>query len=159
MVRSVGGLGVALLVASTLVAGCGLVPGAEEDERSPEAFCETYWEQKEQFVEKFNERAELSDQIGEEDELAGVLVALGSGIESIGDAVIIFEHLTDHAPDDIRPDVEAIRDALKKSIENTGDSIDNPLGGLANGLMLSLTTMGSWDRVGKYVVEHCGEKG
>lgn len=158
MLRSAG-VTVAIVAATSMATvGCGVVPGTGDD-RSPEAFCKTYWEQKKQFVDKYNERAELSDQISEKDEFAGVLVALESGIESMGDAVIIFDHLADHAPDDIGPDVEAIRDALKKNNESAGDTLDNPLSGLANGLMLGLTTMGSWDRVGKYVVEHCGEKG
>jgi hypothetical protein len=158
VLRPVGAAAALLVVISTTTAGCGVIPGTGED-RSPEAFCKTYWEQKKQFVDKYNDRAELSDQISEQDEFAGMLVALESGIESLGDAVIIFDHLADHAPDDIRPDVEAIRDALKKNNESAGDTLENPMSGLANGLMLGLTTMGSWDRVGKYVVEHCGEKG
>lgn len=138
-------------------AGCGAIPGTE-DERSPEAFCKTYWEQKDQYVSKYNDRSALSDKLAEEDPMSGMLVALGSSVEALGDIVIIFDHLADKSPDDIRPDVEAIRDAMQKNIDNAGENVMNPLGGLASGLVGGLTTMGSWQRVGDYVVDNCGEK-
>ena len=66
---------------------------------------------------------------------------------------------------DIEPDVAAIRDSWKAQIDAgtkggvglaTG-SWGDALGGLATGLTSGLTTMGSWQRVGDYVVANCGE--
>lgn len=143
------------------VSGCGAESPAEPPapERSVDSFCETYWEQKDAYLSKFEGRAEDVEAAGQEDELLGTLMAMGSTIEAMGDVVIIFDHLAGTAPDDIRPDVEAIRDALQKSIDNASDSVGAPLGGLADGLVTGLSTMGSWERVGQYVVDNCGEQG
>ena len=59
------------------------------------------------------------------------------------------------APDDIEPDVAAIRDSMQKQIDRMPDSAKDPLGGVLGGILAGLTTMGSWERVGNYVTDHC----
>jgi hypothetical protein len=129
------------------------------DGRSVESFCSTYWDQKEAYLDKYATRSQQVAAAGEQDPLLGVIGGLGSSIEAMGDVVIIFEKLDKVAPDDIEPDVAAIRDALKESVNNAGEAVSNPLAALAGGLMSGLATMGSWQRLGDYVVTNCGEKG
>jgi hypothetical protein len=147
---------VAALLPTALLSGCD-VP-LIGDERSVESFCDTYWEQKDEYLTKYAERDEAIDAAGEEDPLLGVLAGLGTSMEALGDVVIIFDKLAKVAPDDIEPDVVAIRESLQKSIDNAGEAASNPLGALVGGLTSGLTTMGSWQRLSDYVVENCGEQ-
>ena len=147
-----GGLLVAAALATGTLTSCG-------EERSVESFCAEYYEQKSQYLQKYDSLAEEVEAAGEEDPLLGAFGALGGAASAMGDAVIIFDHLDKVAPDDIQPDVAAIRDSLQKQIDSAGDSVNDPLSGLLGGLMSGLTTSGSWQRVGDYVVTNCGESG
>lgn len=144
-----------LALAAALVA---VLPGCAAS-RSPEQFCKVYWEEKESYLTKYENANEAIDAAGEKDPLLGGLAGLATGLQAVGDVVIIFEKLDKVAPDDIEPDVAAIRDSLKAQTEAASGAVDNPLGAIAGGLVSSLTTAGSWDRVSKYVVAECGEKG
>ena len=137
------------------VLGAGLTACGEE--RSPEAFCRVYHEEKSEYLAKYHSRAGQAAEVSETDPLAGALVALGSSVEALGDVVVIFDRLQKVAPEDIEPDVTTIRDSLKKQIDNAGDTWDDPLGGLANGIVAGLATSGSWQRVGEYVTGNCRE--
>lgn len=142
------------VVAACLVAA---VLAACVPQRSPEAFCDTYWEQKQEYVSKYSEAEEALEQV--EDPLLGALGGAGMMAQAIGDVVIIFERLEAVAPEEIRPDVAAIRDSLKSQVDSAGEMATNPLGAIAGGLFSALATGGSWQRVSEYVVEQCGEQG
>jgi len=140
-----------IVVMATLSSGltsCGA-------ERSPQAFCKVYDEEKAAYIAKYNERNDQVQALEESDSLAAFMVAGGSIFEALGDIVIIFDKLDKVAPDDIEPDVAAIRDALKKQNESAKDSYNDPIGSLLGGLVSGLTTSGSWTRVGDYVTENC----
>lgn len=139
---------IVLVALSSGLTSCGA-------ERSPEAFCKVYDEEKTAYIAKYNERNDQVQAMEGSDSLAAFVVAGGSIFEALGDIVIIFDKLDKVAPDDIEPDVAAIRDALKKQNESAKDSYDDPLGSLLGGLVSGLTTSGSWTRVGDYVSEHC----
>lgn len=138
------------------VAGAPLLGGCAPS-RSPEAFCATYWEQKEEYISKYDAAATELENTG--DPLVGLLGGTAMLAQSLGDTVVIFEKLERVAPDDIQPDVAIIRDSLQAQIDSASDMATNPLGALVGGLFQSLTTGGSWQRVGDYVVTYCGEKG
>ncbi|HPB73558.1 MAG TPA: hypothetical protein PLX71_11335 [Phycicoccus sp.] len=138
------------VIAALLPAGCGTP-------RTPEAFCTVYHEQKDAYLSKYN--AAAKDIENTKDPLTQTFAGLGMALGAMGDVVTIFDKLDKVAPDDIEPDVAKIRDSLQKQIDTAGNSISDPLGGLASGLMSALTTQGSWQRVNEYVVAHCGEKG
>ena len=79
--------------------------------------------------------------------------------QSIGDTVVLFEKLDKVAPEDIEPDVAAVRDNIQSQLEAVSGAASDPLGALVGSLFMGLTAGGSWQRVSDYVVTNCGEKG
>ena len=138
---------VACLLISSL-AGCS-------EGRSVEAFCSTYSEEKESYVEKYDKASDAIKSAGEEDPLAGLLGGTVMVAQSLGDTIIIFDKLDKVAPEDIEPDVAAVRDSLKSQLESVSDMASNPLGALVGGLFQGLASGGSWQRVSDYLVENC----
>ncbi|MGH8897077.1 MAG: hypothetical protein ACRDZ4_08675 [Egibacteraceae bacterium] len=59
---------------------------------------------------------------------------------------VTFDKLEKTAPEEIQPDVEAIRDARQRQRDALKDVVDNPLGALAGSLTSGLFTLGSWER-------------
>lgn len=145
----------AVVAGSVAVAGCD-VPLIGPT-RSAQSFCKVYWQQKHAYLAKYDQRSSSLQKLSSTDPLAGTFGALGSSLEAVGDVVVIFDKLDKVAPDDIEPDVAAIRDALKKSVDDSGGALSDPLGTIAGNLALGLSTLGSWNRVGDYVVDRCGE--
>ncbi len=147
----------ALLVAfgallSTGLTGCGT-------ERSATAFCKVYWEQKKAYLAKYAGAASQARDAGAKDPLLGAFSGIASGLSAVGDIAIMFDKLDKVAPDSIEPDVAAVRDSIKSQISGAGGAYKDPVGTIAGGLVRSLAVAGSWDRVGKFVVAQCGEKG
>jgi hypothetical protein len=130
--------GFALLV---VLAACG---GAE---RSPEAYCRAFYETAAPIRETYVE----ADEQMEEDPIGSLLTLLGSP----GDLVVILDTMAAHAPDDIRSDTEAARDALAEQQDSLGDALSDPLGAIGGGLIAGLTSAGSFSRVDSYLAEHC----
>ena len=67
----------------------------------------------------------------------------------------MWEELADVSPDEVKADVERIRDENAKQLEATKDSIDNPLGALGRSLAGGLMVSGSYQRVDAYTKQHC----
>lgn len=135
-------LSAGVLAVVLLLGGCGAG-------RSPAAFCSTYDEQKRAFLDKY-EKAERELASGE-DLFGGIAMTF----EMFGDIVAIFEALDKVAPDDIEPDVAALRDFFQKQIDSAPDAVKNPAGTLLGGLVSGFAVQGSWKRVGAYVTDHC----
>jgi hypothetical protein len=137
-------LGASALLLVVLV---GLVVGCGDSERSPEAYCKAFYETaapiRESYVEAGNEV--------EADPLQSIVTLLGSP----GDLSVIFDSMAAHAPDEIRADTEAARDAMKKEQEVVGEGLSDPLGALGKSLGAGLTSSGSFQRVDDYLNEHC----
>ncbi|GAA4803326.1 hypothetical protein ACFQ0K_12185 [Nocardioides caeni] len=148
-----------LLLLTVLAAGCDTdaTAGATPPARTADSFCATYWQEKDAYLAKYGARSDTVDQLSADDPLAAFLVSVSSLGEALGDVVIIFDKLEATAPDEIQPDVASIRDSLQKSIDSSGDAVDNPWGALLGSLVQGLTTQGSWQRLGDYVVDTCGE--
>jgi hypothetical protein len=60
-----------------------------------------------------------------------------------------------HAPDEIRADTEAARDAMKEQQDAIGEGLSDPLGALGNSLAAGVTASGSFSRVDSYLAQHC----
>lgn len=127
--------------------------------RSVESFCSTYWEEKHAFQAKYNKAADDIEAAGDKDPLLGLLGGTAMMAQSIGDTVVLFDKLDKVAPDDIEPDVAAVRDNIKSQLEAVSGVASDPLGALVGSLFMGLTAGGSWQRVSDYVVANCGEKG
>lgn len=146
----VSAFSVALLVGGLLLSACG-------SGRSVEAFCDTYWSEKEAYLAKYDKAASDLDAAGQQDALAGLLGGTAMMAQSLGDVVVMFDKLDKVAPDDIQPDVAVIRDSMQSQMDSASDMVSNPFGALIGGLFQGLTTGGSWQRVNDYVVVQCGE--
>lgn len=123
--------------------------------RSPEAFCSTYREQKQAFLDKY-ETAER-DLAKNDDAAAALFGGIAMTVEMFGDIVSIFEALDKAAPDEIEPDVAVLRDFFQKQIDDAPEVVQNPAGAMLGGLVSGLAAQGSWKRVGAYVATTCGE--
>ena len=108
-------------------------------------FCRVYLEEKRTYLEKYGRTT------GEP------LQDLANGLGAMSAWVPMFDRLAKVAPDEIQSDVEHIRDSLKEQQAAAGEAIGDPLGALGRGLISGLMTMDSWQRVGSYVDQHCGD--
>lgn len=142
------------LGASMIAALGGCSPG-----RSVESFCGTYWKEKQAFEDKYSKASDDIQAAGEDDPLLGLLGGASMMAQSIGDTVVLFEKLDKVAPEDIEPDVAAVRDNIKSQLDAASGAASDPLGALVGSLFMGLTAGGSWQRVSDYVVTNCGEKG
>jgi hypothetical protein len=135
------GASVLLLVLVGLLVGCG------GSERSTEAYCKAFYETAAPIRESY---VEAGKEV-EKDPLQSIVTLLGSP----GDLSVIFDSMVAHAPDEIRADTEAARDAMKKEQEAVGEGLSDPLGALGKSLGAGLTSSGSFERVDSYLNEHC----
>lgn len=135
------------MVASVAVLVASLVGACAED-RSVEAFCETFDLHKERYLSAGNEAARQAE--------GGNVIGGAAGIISaLGDLQIMWDELADVAPEDIRADVEAIRDANQEQMDSLSDTVDNPLGAIASGIVGGLLSSGSYSRVDAYIRDNC----
>lgn len=137
----------ALGASTSLAVLVGLLSGCGGAERSPEAYCRAFYATaapiRKTWVEAGNEV--------EADPLKSIVTLLGSP----GDLEVIFDSMVSHAPDEIRADTEAVRDAMKKEQEAVGEGLSDPLGALGKSLGAGVTSSGSFERVNSYLDEHC----
>lgn len=137
---------VALVGATLLLPACGAG-------RSTEAFCDTLEAQVVELRSKYTDRAGMLDSEG--DPLAALLVGLGSLVEAQGDLVVMFDRLEGVAPDDIQPEVAAVRESLQRQLDAAGESVGDPLGGLGSSLVAGVSAMGSYAAVQNYISSNC----
>jgi hypothetical protein len=130
-----------LLVLVGSLAGCG------GSERSPEAYCRAFYETGAPIRESYVEAGDEA----EDDPLQSIVTLLGSP----GDLTVIFDSMVAHAPDEIRADTEAARDAMKDEQDAIGEGLSDPLAALGKSLGAGLTSSGSFSRVDSYLNEHC----
>lgn len=136
------------LALATLASACG-------SERSAESYCATYWEERSAFTSKYDRARQDVESMGDQDPLAGLLGGAATLAQSLGDTIIIFEKLEKVAPEEIQPDVAAVRDSLKAQIDAVTEAANNPLGALIGGLVQGMTAGGSWQRVEAFTLAHC----
>jgi hypothetical protein len=138
--RDLGALGVLAALAVSFAA-CG------GSERSAEAYCKAFYGTAAPIRESYVE----ADEEMERDPLQSIITLLGSP----GDLTVIFNSMVAHAPDEIRADTEAARDAMKKEQGAIGEGLSNPLGALGNSLAAGFTASGSFSRIDDYLQRHC----
>ncbi len=143
--RSISLWTAALIAALVLVASsCG------GSGRSTEAFCSTYQTEQQRLMEKYQGRADL---IEEQQPLVGLFAGVGSLIEAQGDFVVLLDRLEKVAPEEIAPEVAALRDAAQ---EQTDALASGDLGRMAfGGLVTLMQVQGSAERVDRYIVGNC----
>lgn len=134
--------GALLVTLAISLAACG--GGAE---RSADAYCRAFYETAAPIREHYVE----ADAGAKENPLSALVTLLGTP----GDLAVIFDTMSEHAPDEIRADTEEARDALKKQQDSLGEALSNPLGAISSGLAAGLTSSGSFSRVDSYLQEHC----
>jgi hypothetical protein len=139
-VRSFFTLAVGLVACLALVS-CGSA------ERNADAYCRAFYETAAPIREGYVE----ADEHMEEDPFGSVVTLLGSS----GDMTVIFDTMAAHAPDEIRSDTEAARDALEDQQDALGDALSDPLGAIGSGVIAGITSSGSFARVDAYLDEHC----
>ena len=137
-----------ILIGISLLTGCARP-------RSPEAFCRTLAEEKQRYRDKYSERQDQIADRADKGDLSPLSLAMGTVPEVVEDMAVTFDKLEKVAPDEIRPDVEALRDALERQREALKDLANNPLGALTRSLTTGLVTLDSWSQVSAYAEEHC----
>lgn len=128
--------------------GCG-----DGTERSVEAFCSTFEREAVRLHDKYGAQVRSVD--AEADPFGALLVGTGSLLEAQGDFVVLFDRLEKVAPEEIQPEVVALRDNFKRQAEAMGELADNPLGALGGGLISGLQSKGSYGRVEGYLGANC----
>lgn len=139
-----------LLLASVLGVALAVAGCAGEVDRSVEAFCDTYAAEERTFIERRNERAQaIADQ---QDPLAAFGEASAAIYASQGDMIVFLDKLSRSSPDDIRPDVDLLLDALR---ESAGTVETDLLQAAVAGFVLSSRVDGANQRVDDFVAENC----
>jgi hypothetical protein len=118
-----------------------------DEERSADAYCRAFYEHAAPIRKSYVE----ADERMEEDPIGSIVTLLGSP----GDIAVIFDAMVDHAPEEIRSDTEAARDAVGDQQDALDDALSDPLGALGGSLIEGLTSSGSFARVDAYLNEHC----
>ncbi len=102
-------------------------------------------------MEKYQGRADL---IEEQQPLVGLFAGVGSLIEAQGDFVVLLDRLEKVAPEEIAPEVAALRDAAH---EQTDALASGDLGRMAfGGLVTLMQVQGSAERVDQFIGGTCG---
>jgi hypothetical protein len=132
------------------VAGCNddeaaPAAGSSPSERSVDAYCATF----------YGEGSELHNQWAASsggDPLTQVVTLVAVP----GDMAVFFDKLDKVAPDDIEPDVAAVRDSLKRQLDSLGSvSASDPLSTVLQQFMIGMSSNGSWQRVNDYTASNC----
>lgn len=131
----------ALLTLTVGLAACG------GPERSAEAYCRAFYETAAPLRADYEE----ADENAEEDPLGAIATIL----RSPGDLKVMLSKMAEHAPDEVKADTEAARDALEDQQDAIGDVFSDPLGAIGGGLIAGLTSSGSFSRIDAYLGEHC----
>lgn len=136
------------LIEGAVVAAMGLVVGGCGAERSPQAYCDAFWDKAIPFREQLTKSNENLDN----DPFTGIMNLLSPPRDLAG----IFDSMAKAAPEEIRTDTEAVRDAFNKLADSYGETVKNPFGALASNLGTALLTGAAMNRVDAYLTEHCG---
>ncbi len=139
---------IGLVAAIACAAACASGP-----ERSTASFCRTFEREAVALHDKYSAEAAAVDPEG--DPLGSLFTATGSLLEAQGDFVVLFDRLGEVAPDDIRPDVEAVHDAFAQQAAAVRGAGSDPLGAIVGGLLAGLQSTGSFDRVQAYIDGNC----
>lgn len=88
--------------------------------------------------------------------MAGLLGGSVGMVQALGDLQLMWDDLVDVAPDDIRGDVEVVRDTTQEQLDAAREAVSDPVGALLGGVLSGLQHGGSYTRVNDYARDHCG---
>jgi hypothetical protein len=138
--------GIAALVAAALLGACGTG-------RSVEAYCDTYSTRGEEFRQRYLTIDAEADPLGAFAQLAA----------APRDLATLFSDLAEVAPEEIRADVETLRDHFDQQADQLGDDagalLDGPWGALgvvSGDLLAGLSVAPALQRFDRWTNEHCG---
>lgn len=151
-----------LLLASSVTVLSACSGGAQDNStnaRTVGNFCSRYTTDKADYLTKYNAEAKSVSTAQQQDPLVGLLGLTGMSLQMLGSVEQIFDDLATVAPSDIQPQVEQVRDSIKKQEDQLsqedpasgGSIISTLLGSLETGLESS----GSWQQVGTYIEKNC----
>lgn len=135
----------ALVVAAVALSGCSAA-------RTPKTFCATMDEHRVRYEQAMGEAQSI---LGSGD-LAGLVGGVTRAASALGDIQLMWDDLVEVAPDDIRADVEIVRDTNREQLTALQEKAGDPLALLASGITAGITHSGSYQRVNDYALEHCG---
>lgn len=134
----------ALTLVPATLSGCGT-------DRSAKAFCDTMQKHKDRYLQAMGD---ATKQVQKGD-TAGVVGGLAETVSALGDIQRMWEDLANVAPDEIRPDVESVRDTSAKQLDNAEQSIKDPVGAMGSALVNALINSGPIRRVDAYTRQNC----
>jgi hypothetical protein len=85
----------------------------------------------------------------------GVVGGLAATISALGDIQRMWEELAEVAPEDIRADVESVRDTSAKQLDKAQEVAKDPLGSLGSALIDALINSGPIRRVDAWTSANC----
>lgn len=119
--------------------------------RSVESYCKTYKAETEKLHNKWKDQ---SEQYVKSDSFSALMGSLALVAGAPRDFEIMFNKLSKVAPEEIEDDVITMRDAFKKSSEQSISG--NFLQDLGSALLLSFRTSGAQARVDEFTTANCG---
>jgi len=134
-------------IALLTIAALALLPTGCGSARSVAAYCDAFWSR----AVPMHDRYEADGRAARSNPLAA-LVDLAS---VPGDFETMMDAMAKAAPEEIRPDTEAVRDALKRLQDSNAHAFSNPLGVLGDNLGLALGSSSQFARVNAYLARHC----
>ena len=122
-------------------------------QRSVQAFCDTFKKEGTAMHDKYQSAADSAKSSGYS--LSSLVSSMGSIAQEPGDMAVLFDRLDKVAPNDIEPDVAAVRDALKKNNDTASKASGNWLSAIANSFVTGIQSMGSMQKVDSYITKNC----
>lgn len=141
-------------VLATLFLGMGCTLAGCTDGRSPAAFCRVM----EQHRERYEAAAGDAMTLVVQGDLDGILAGGAQMVMALGDLQVMWDDLADVAPEEIRTDVERVRDHNQEQLDAAAEALNDPLKALVGSLTSGLASSGSYDRLNDYAGEHCGSR-
>jgi hypothetical protein len=135
---------VALALIPATLSGCGTG-------RSVQAYCNTMQNHKDQYLQAM---ADATKQV-KKGSGAGIVGGLTESISALGDIQGMWDELVQVAPDDIRPDVESVRNTSAKELDNAKLAVRDPVAALGAALVIALINRGPIRRVDAYTRANC----
>jgi len=86
---------------------------------------------------------------------AGVVGGLAETISALGDIQRMWDELAQVAPEEIRTDVESVRDNSAKQLDKAEQSVRDPMAALGSALANALVNSGPIRRVDAYTRTNC----
>lgn len=139
-------------LAITIVAGLALT--ACGTERSAEAFCQTLYEQKIQYLETYD--ASQLNGLSEGDQLLG---GIGLALGATGEIPGIYRKLAEVAPGQIQQDAETVANGFERMFGAAGGAASDPLSAAFGGLLAGAQMSGPLSRVENYAADNCTADG